>query len=375
MKVEKAVGNMLGIALSVGAAAAVWMWPKPGRVAPPEPTVRPVASVVVKDGFELPDVSFAARVKAANSRTLSFKQSGRIERILVDAGSRVKKGDKLAWLEPHDYENKVTLAEAAAERARLTYERTAEAMKKGGVSREEVSKAQAEMKESAANLAIKRRDLEDTVLYAPFDGIVAKKYAEELEVVDAMSGAKRVLTIQDEADVKIDAAVPETFIIHANSLELRNEKSEGNSYVTFDAAPEVRYPVTFSEFESTSEGKDSQTYTATFQMKHPTDLMLMPGMSATVTLPGANYAVKEEKVKGRFAVPEEAIGAASDGSHFVWVLSPADRPGLFAVAKRVVEIGKAGNGFVFVEKGLAGGERIATAGVTVLTEGRKVTLL
>jgi len=375
MKIEKLVANVLGVALSAGAAVAVWMWPKPGRVAPPPETVRPVASVVVKDGLSMPDIHFAARVKAENTRTLSFKQAGRIERIVVENGSHVKKGEKLAWLDKRDYVNKVALAEAAADRARLTFERTSEALKKGGVSREEVSKAEAQMKESAANLAIKRRELEDTVLYAPFDGVVAKKLAEELEVVDVMTGFKRVLIVQDEENVKIDAALPETFVIGIYGLALKNEKDPGNAYVTFDACPEKHYPVKFVEYVSTTEGNDAQTYTATFLMKRPADLLLMPGMSATITLPGKNYAVSKEVGAGRFVVPEAAVGAASDGSHFVWVLKPAEQDGVFVAARRAVEMRKAGNGLVYVQKGLAGGERIATAGVTVLTEGRKVSLL
>jgi RND family efflux transporter MFP subunit len=63
----------------------------------------------------------SGELAAFESATLSTKVSGRLEELAVDLGSRVKKGDLLARVEAHDYELRVTQAEAAlsAARARL----------------------------------------------------------------------------------------------------------------------------------------------------------------------------------------------------------------------------------------------------------------
>ncbi len=60
--------------------------------------------------------SFLAREEA----TLSVKIPGRLQKILVDIGSVVKKGDLLAQIEPADYEIRLQQAEAALAQARAT---------------------------------------------------------------------------------------------------------------------------------------------------------------------------------------------------------------------------------------------------------------
>jgi len=375
MKVESMIGKSLGAALIAGATLAVWFWPKPAREAPPPEPVRPVKSLVVADARAVPDLAFAATVRAENRRVMVFKQSGRIQRIPVQNGTRVKKGDKLAWLDPTDYQNKLNVALANAEKNRLTYERRKAAFKMHGVSQEDVSQAEAAMKSTDAAVGIAKLALEETVLYAPFDGVVAKVIAEELEMVNIMTGVKHVMIVQDDANVKVDALMPETFVIQWNRLALRNAKGEASAFVTFDASPETRYPVTFREFETTSEKNASQTYKATFLMKKPDDLLLLPGMSATLVLPGSNYVVRAAAGRGCVEVPEAALGAASDGSHYVCVLEPTPEADVFTARRRTVTCLGSCTGGTFVSEGLKAGERIATAGVSLLVDGRKVSLL
>ena len=48
---------------------------------------------------------------------------------------------------------------------------------------------------------------------------------------------------------------------------------------------------------------------------------------------------------------------------------------MFVAQRRAIEIASRNNGSVTVLKGIKPGERVATAGVSQLTEGRKVRLL
>jgi len=375
MKMENIVGKVVGTVLIAGATLAVCLWPKAERKAPPPEAVRPVKSVVVTDSLSVPDLSFAATVRAENRRVMVFKQSGRIQRIPVDNGTRVKKGDKLAWLDPSDYENKLAQAKADAEKDRLTYERRKNAFKLHGVSAEEVSQAEAAMKSAVAAVSIAELALKETVLYAPFDGVVAKVIAEEHDMVNIMTGLKEVLILQDDVNVKVDAIVPETVMIRWKQLKLRNSREEGNAYVTFDASPDKRHPVRFFEVEQTSEENDSKTYNVTFIMKKPDDLMIMPGMSATLTLPSCNYKLCSDVACDKIQVPEAAFGAADDGSHFVWVLEKTSDADVFVAKRRPVTCLKERGGRLVVTAGLKPGERVATSGVSLLSEGRKVSLM
>ncbi len=74
-------------------------------------------------------------------------------------------------------------------------------------------------------------------------------------------------------------------------------------------------------------------------------------------------------------LPESAVAAAPDGTFGVWVLESAAEKGVFTARHRTVELASRNNGTVTVLKGVTPGERVATAGVSQLTEGRRVRLI
>lgn len=362
-------GKIVGGILFVGAVSAVCFWPEEKEETSGEGPVRPIRSLVVKSGVEMPDLTFAGEVKADQSRRLAFKLSGRIERIPVVKGQAVKAGEKLAWLDPKDFEDRLAKAEAAVRRDRLSFSRISEAARKNAVSREELSKSEAQLNQSEAEYALAKRELEETVLRAPFDCTVADVPGTELEM--ANSGVP-VVTIQDTSVVKIDVQMAEKYVIRYRQVKATAEDIE--YVVSFDSFPGKSYPVKFVEFQAEAD-KHSQTYTATFTMSQPKDLLLLPGMSATVTLLGRSYRTLTDAGQENVTVPESAVGVAEDGSKFVWILS-ADptASGVYTTAKRKVEL------LLRTDRGLSvagvrAGERIATAGVSLLTEGRRVTLL
>lgn len=366
------VGKVVGFALFAGATAAVVLWPNPEFHAQPDNLVRPIRSEVVAAGARMPDIYLTGRVRASEDRTLAFKQYGRIQRIPVVAGQKVKKGDKLAWLDPIDFEKDLAKAESVERRDRLTYQRKAEALKKNAISQEEVSQAEAQLRQSEAQLALSKRALEDTVLYAPFDGTVAEVPATELDMVTPQT---RVVLVHDLSKVKIDAVCPETMVITAKKFSPVRGESNVCEVVTasFDSVPGRKFPVKFVEYVSNADSR-TQTYVATYEMDAPNDLMLFPGMSATLFISGEAYRHVGDEQSKLVSIPESALGVSDDGSFFVWVLEATAEPDVHAVRLRRIEVSDRANGRVSVKGGLSVGERIATAGVSVLTEGRKVRL-
>ena len=366
-------GKVIGAALFAGAVAAIEFWPKANVEAKPDDSVRPVRSVIAKKGASLPDLYFTGKVKANVDRTLAFKQSGRIQRIPVAAGQAIKKGDKLAWLDPLDFEKDLAKAEAAATRDRQTCERKRVAAGKNAISKEELSQAEAQLQLSEAQLALAKRALEDTVLLAPFDGTVSEVPATELDMV---TPATKVILVHDLSKIKIDVSFPEILTISARKIKSVDGRdgSDSMARVYFDSVPGRLFPVRFVEYVSNADAK-SQTYVATYVMDAPEDLVILPGMSATLFIKGTDYRYDKRELDNAITLPESAVAAASDGSFGVWALEPTDEKGVFAAHRRTVELSSRNNGFVTVLKGVAPGERIATAGVSHLTEGRKVRLL
>ena len=367
MRINKKTGCVW--AAGVAAALGLCLWARGGKAE--AEALRPVRSTVVSAGYKMPDLVFAGIVQASTSRTLVFKQAGRIQRIAVAKGQDVKKGEKLAWLDPVDFVDALSKAEAAATRDRLSYARKSDALKKKAISQEDVSQAEAQLKQSEAAFELAKRALEETVLYAPFDGTIAEVPATELDMVGA---ANPVVKIQDTSSVNIDVGVAEKYILRRSQF-VDIETDEGRT-VSFDALPGQSFRCVFKEFQASAD-RNNQTFVATYTMKAPKGLLLLPGMSATITISGRTYAQKQPDAAeaARMAVvPEGALGVAADGSFFVWRLEPTAEKDVCTVRRNAVTVVRRTDEGVVVT-GLAPGVRMATAGVAVLSEGARVRLM
>lgn len=366
------IGKLIGGAAIVGATVAIWLWPDSKRPQDGVEPTRPIRSMEVRSTTRMPDLSFEGTVKANENRNLAFKQSGRIARIPVVKGQAVKKGDVLAWLDPLDFSNRLSQAEAAYKHELLSYQRKSEAVKKNAISQQEVSLAEATLKRCEAEFELAKRALDETKLLAPFDGTVADIHSDELDIV---SVTDPIVRVQDLSRVKVDVVYPENLVIIGRRIKTVDSCSNCTVEVTFDSVPGRAFAASFVEFQATADVK-TQTYLATYVMNAPKDLLLLPGMSVTIHLKGDRYQLKGElDVARKITVPESAVGVDSAGVYFVWKLEKSATEGVYAVRKTPVSVGHNIGKDVIVEKGISEGDRIATAGVSVLTEGRLVSLI
>ncbi len=357
-------GKVCGGVLLVAGVAAIWLWPKAKVERGVEDVVRPVRSMVVTDIVHIPQLKFPGKVRAGTSRELVFEVAGRLVDFNLDNGQTVKKGDVLARLDTRDFEADVVKATAARERAELTLKRMRDASSKGGVSREEVSRAETDAKTAAAQLNIAKKALDSCVLKAPFDGVVAETYPSSLDMI---SVGQKILTLQSTDKIKFEVSVPETMILSKRLVEMSVSRRR---FVVFDSLPGREFDVDFEEFTTRADDV-TQTFTATFSMPAHDEYTFLPGMSVTLIVDGADC-----KASGDFplTVPSVAVGADEKGGHFVWKLEKSEKEGEYKVVRQPIVTGELVGTKLEVKSGLKGGERIAVAGVALLTEGRIVTL-
>ena len=359
-------GKIIGAVLFAAGVAAIWLWPKPKAEVAEEEVVRPVRSMVVSGKASLPEIRCPGRVRAGEARDMMFEVAGRLIDFKLKRGDRVRKGTVLAKLDSRDYEADAAKAQAEYESKKLSYERYSSALGKGGVSKDDVSKAEADYKTAKANLAVAKKALENCTLVAPYDGMVADKYPEELDMV---SSGQKILTLLSVDKVKFDITVPETIVISRRLVDMIAGRRH---YVVFDSLPGKEFNVDYEEATTQADSK-TQTFTVTFSMPVQADYSFLPGMSVTLVIEGGD-------VKGAgstempIAVPTVAVGADESGAHFVWKLVKADKEGEYKTVKQVIETGATIGTNLAVKKGLSAGDRIAVAGVSILTEGRIVTL-
>jgi HlyD family secretion protein len=192
--------NGLLVLLVVAAAAAAWWWTRPKPIA--------VAVAVAETGRVENTVANtrAGSVSACRRAKLAAPLGGRIQRLTVREGDRVKAGQLLVELWNDDLtarervsREQVLTARAHVEEACLTAaaaerdaERTRQLRAKGFVSEERVDRAVSEAQarkagcesartqvaEAQARVGASRADTARTVVRAPFDGIVAEVNGE-----------------------------------------------------------------------------------------------------------------------------------------------------------------------------------------------------
>jgi RND family efflux transporter MFP subunit len=184
-------------------------------------------------------------VVARRQATVSSKITGKVIEVLIEEGQRVERGQVVARLDDTNARAAVNQAEAQLEQAKANlkqsqiaqqnaqpiFERNREQFTRDIISAQTFDEAKASydiastavevaaraVDVAAANLAIAERNLDDTIVRAPFAGIVTVKAAQEGEMVSPVTaggGFTRtgIGTIVDMDSLEVEVDVSENFI-------------------------------------------------------------------------------------------------------------------------------------------------------------------
>lgn len=333
---------------------------------PPPPEVARPARIFTVEGPEaLMLRSFPGEVRASDVADLAFRVKGELIEFPANRGIEVKQGDLLARLDPADYQAALNQARAEYDLAVAQFNRAAELIDRQLVSQSEYDQRQAIMKVRKGDLTKAENNLDYTRLFAPFDGIVARRMAENFESV-APGQVVLILQTQDMIDVLVD--IPESIV--ARVERTRANRDPKPVQVRFGSMTDRTYTAHYKEHETDADSA-TLTFKVTFSLPVPEDLNVLPGMSATVI---ANLAEQfQEEVANTTLVPIEAVFSSEneplDADHKqVWVVDPAT----MRTTRRDVVVGQLTGSRIAILDGLQEGELIISAGVSAVQEGMLV---
>lgn len=339
--------SLLGLTLLLAACSK--------EEAPPAPdVVRPVKVQVVGDGDNL-QRSMPGTTRADKRVELAFQVSGPVNKLPIEEGQEIKKGAIVAQILPRDFETSVRAAKASAVEAEQQYGRYKGLYARNQVSKAQFDKAQSQFDISRANLKKAEDALADTTLRAPFAGVVAKRYVENFQEVRAKDP---IISLQDQSRIEVLIDVPERLMAQA-----RDKTSNVNMFAQFAVAPGKEFPLKLKEIAAQADPR-TQTYQVVLVMDQPSELNVLPGMTATVII---KIGTKSKKVQ-KLVIPAIAVtGSPTEGS-FVWVVAKDNQ-----ISKRQVTTGTLlSNGGIQIDSGLEPGETVAISGVSLLREGMEV---
>ncbi|MDN3553878.1 efflux RND transporter periplasmic adaptor subunit [Halomonas almeriensis] len=309
----------------------------------------------------------AGRVEAAEHATLSFEVPGQLAQLEVDAGERFQSGDVLARLDDARYrlvagqrQAEASEAKAALVEARQTFRRQSRLAESDYASdsqldsaRSALDTAQSRHASAQAAVQIAERDLEQTILEAPYDGSVSARRAEPAERVAANQTILEVISHREGFEVT--TGVPETLI---DRLEIGSTQR-----VSLPALDASGLSATLARL-GTQPGASS-TYPVTLALDSPPP-GVRAGMTADVQLTPATDADDTKTL----SIPLTAL--VHDDAQQVHVLRIAESGELMRVAVRVIELG---DEQARVRGDLAPGQRIVARGAEFVAPGQVVSLL
>ncbi len=317
--------------------------------------MRPIPTVQVRPYTQVQNISFPGHVQARSRVALAFNVDGQIVEMSVHEGAAFKKGDVLAKLDQRDFQHSYAAAEANATKLEKEFKRIQKLLAKDVVSEAEYDSAKSAHDVAQAELSIRAKALDDTVLRAPFDGVVAKRYAENYQHIKEKDN---IISYKDISSVEVAVQVPERIVAHTTFSTVSQVE------VSFDAERDHHYPAKTKEFSLQSDPV-TRTYELVVDVTPPDTLNIYPGMTATVFIEINSVAseIIGEKEGNVFVVPIEAVFA--DGSNsYCWVIPPqGGNP-----EKRQVQIGALNNQGILLLSGMNAGESVATAGLASLHE-------
>lgn len=338
-----------------------------------EETVAIVKAMEVNDPLNIRTRPFPGVIRAENRVNLSFRVSGPLLELPIRVGDVMKKGDTLARIDPRDFEVRVRNATANLEKSKAALkfaesdldraERIQEA-DPGAISvslvdqkRESRNRLVASVDALNAELEATKDKLRDTVLKAPFDGIIVAKYLENFEFVREREPVVRML---DTTRIEMVIDVPETLTPYLFDVD--------EITVVMDAFPKHSLKATIKEI-GTEASTTTRTFPVTLIMDHPEGINILAGMTGEAVI--TKRIKKDEKPLPVIIPIASTFSKQAMDNTFVWVIDPQTK----TVSKRQVVLGEASSTGVQVKEGLEPGEWIVTAGVQFLKEGQQVQLL
>lgn len=312
----------------------------------------PIQAVKLAAATDIPTTRkhiFPAEVSALKTINVSFEVTGRLIQLDLPTGSKVKKGDVLAKIDPVPFQRRVKQAQAKFNQAKRELTRTKATFKKGLTPQSQLDNATTayELAEIALNNA--KQDLSYTEIKAPFDAQISERLVENNSFVSAGTIVAR---LQNISRFYFNINVPE---------RLLSNYKEGTQFVAtaqIISAPEKQFELEYVE-HSTFADPITQTYKIVFATD-ANDARLLPGSRATV-----HIALSDTQTIAGLLVPFTAIVGDESNGFAVWRYNSASSQ----VQKVQVSVLQIRHGYALIESPLNKGDLVVVAGANKMTEG------
>ena len=284
---------------------------------------------------------FTTTVEAEVKNNIIPNSPLRIERILVEVGDYVRKGQKLVQLDASNLDQ----LKLQYENQLVDFKRVEELYKVGGTSKAEYDNAKTQIEVSKRQLDNR---LENTVLVSPINGVVSARNYDNGD----MYGGTPILVVEQISPVKMKINIGESRYAQTNrGLDVKlNFATYGEQ--EFDGKISIVYPTI-----------DPATHTFPVEITLAnSDMKVRPGMYGKATV---NFGTTEHVV-----VPDAAvIKQAGSGDYYVYTYENGK------VTHNKVQLGRRLDNRYELISGIEPGSQVVVAGQNALSNGMEVEVI
>jgi RND family efflux transporter MFP subunit len=279
---------------------------------------------------------------------------GEVRRIVVKAGSPVRKGQVIVDIDTDALRLNVQQAEANVELARTVFERQARLWEQKVGSEVQYLEAKARKEAGEAQLAALKEQLRSAQVMAPFDGVVDEVFPSVGDMTNPMQPVARVVSL-GRASIECDVAE-----------DLLRKVKQGDPVL-------VVLPESNESFEARIDqigqyiNPNNRTFRITVRVID--GKQLRPNQLA-------NVRIRDKEAKDALVVPARLVMENGQGLSYVYVLDQKD--GMAKARKEFVTVLSMQGGDMLIEhgmEGLQGGETLIDQGSRLVVDGQEVQVL
>ena len=313
-----------------------------------------VTSIVAKQSPWPNTIGVIGTMEAVHGVTVSADLPGTVAKINFESGKSVQAGDILVELDTRQERAQLASLQAQHELSSLNYDRAKNLSNAGVVSRQDYDRANADQRQTEANVAEVKATIERKIIRAPFSGILGLR---KINLGQYLAAGAPIVSLQSLDPIYVDFGIPQ---------EAALKVQVGRQLVvTSDDLPgrEFRGQVTALDSLVDQTTRNIQVQAT---LRNPGG-KLKPGMfvqvDATSGAPG-NFVT----------LPASAISYAPYGDSVFVITDMKDPKGQTyrGVRQQFVKVGPARGDQVAILSGVKPGEEVVTSGVFKLRNGAAV---
>jgi len=296
-------------------------------------------------------------VSPVQGATIGAEVGGRVSEIALQSGQAVEKGAVLLRLDTASEEAQLESAQAAANLAKTDLERVRKLAKRKLTSEDAIDRAEAEVKQTVAQIGVIRALIAKKTIRAPFAGRLGLRLVDPGQI---LREGDPIVTLQTLDPVHVDFSVPQQ--------QLLNIQPDMHIRVTVDVMPEKAFDGRVIAINPEVD-RVTRNVRVRALVGNP-DERLRAGMFATVEV------ILPEKQNVLPVASSAVLYAPFGDSVFVIDTQKNDQSGEEeqVLRQQFIRLGRARGDFVDVLDGLKAGDQVVTSGAFKLRSGMRVVI-